>query len=105
MAIEIDTMRPVDWPWVRAIYLEGVATGQATFETEAPSWQVWDSAHLGFARLVARAEGAVLGWAALTPVSARAAYAGVAEVSVYVGARQRGKGIGRSLLDALICES
>ena len=98
-------MRPEDWPVVRAIYLEGIATGQATFETEAPSWPQWDGAHLRFARLVARDGGEVLGWAALTPTSVRAAYAGVAEVSVYLGARHRGQGIGRSLLEALIRES
>jgi len=105
MSVGIDTMRPEDWPKVRAIYLEGIATGQATFETEAPSWPQWDDAHLQFARLVARADGDVLGWAALSRVSARRAYEGVAEVSVYVSARHRGKGIGRSLLEALVHEA
>jgi len=99
-------MRAEDWPDVRAVYAEGIATGQATFETEAPAWEAWDAAHLPFARLVARRPGGrVAGFAALCPVSARKAYAGVAEVSVYVGAEFRGRGLGRSLLGALVRES
>jgi phosphinothricin acetyltransferase len=99
-------MRPEHWPRVRAIYLEGVATGQATFETEAPVWERWDSSHLPFARLVALAEGGlVAGWAALGPVSSRKVYEGVAEVSVYVGEGFRGRGLGRALLEALVRES
>ena len=94
-----------DWEAVRAIYLEGIATGDATFETEAPSWETWDAAHLTFPRLVARADDSVIGWAALSPVSRRKAYAGVAEVSVYVATHNRGKGVGRSLLERLIHES
>jgi phosphinothricin acetyltransferase len=102
----IEQMRPEHWPRVRAIYLEGVATGQATFETEAPEWARWDSSHLPFARLVALdAGGRVKGWAALAPVSGRKAYAGVAEVSVYVGEGFRGEGVGRALLEALVRES
>ena len=101
----IEPMSAGDWPAVRAIYLEGIATGAATFETEAPSWEEWDAAHLSFARLVARAGDHVSGWAALSPVSRRKAYAGVAEVSVYVAADSRGKGVGRALLDRLIQES
>lgn len=99
------TMAPNDWPSVRAIYLEGIATGQATFETEAPSWDGWDASHLQFARLVACDGEAILGWAALGPVSRRKAYAGVAEVSVYVAAERRGRGIGRALLEKLIVAS
>ena len=98
-------MAAADWPLIRGIYLEGIATGEATFETEAPSWEEWDAAHLSFGRLVARAGENVSGWAALSPVSRRKAYAGVAEVSVYVAARNRGKGVGRALLDRLIEES
>lgn len=98
-------MAAADWLLIRGIYLEGIATGEATFETEAPSWEEWDAAHLSFARLVARAGENVSGWAALSPVSRRKAYAGVAEVSVYVAARNRGKGVGRALLDRLIEES
>lgn len=101
----IELMQESDWEGVRAVYLEGLATGQATFETEAPGWERWDAAHLPFARLVARAGGRVSGWAALSPVSSRPVYAGVAEVSVYVGREARGRGLGRSLLEALIEES
>lgn len=103
--LTIAPMRAGDWPAVRAIYLEGIATGEATFETEAPSWEEWDAAHLSFARLVARAGDNVSGWAALSPVSRRKAYAGVAEVSVYVAAASRTKGVGRALLERLIQES
>lgn len=112
MTFKIEELRREDWEQVRAIYLEGVATGQATFETEAPGWDVWDAAHLRFARLVAHAEGAggevrgeVLGWAALSPVSRRRVYEGVAEVSVYVVRRAWGRGVGRALLRALVEES
>ncbi len=98
-------MRSSDWEQVRAIYLEGIATGQATFETEAPGWEQWDAGHLSDCRLVARADGGILGWAALSPVSRRAVYAGVAEVSVYVSAGARGNGIGDALLAALIAAS
>jgi phosphinothricin acetyltransferase len=98
-------MTPADWPAVRDIYLDGIATGQATFETEAPSWEAWDAAHLATCRVVARDGGRVLGWAALGPVSRRACYAGVAEASVYVGAADRGRGVGRELLRRLVAES
>ena len=98
-------MKPGDWEQVRSIYLEGIATGYTTFETDAPSWEKWDVGHLLFARLVARKGERVLGWAALSPVSKRAAYRGVAELSVSVGEESRGQGIGRALLEALIEES
>lgn len=94
-------MAPDDWPAVRFIYEEGIATGLATFETSAPSWEEWDSAHLSHSRLVAWRES-VLGWAALSPVSRRDCYAGVAEVTVYVAWSARGQGVGDSLLQALI---
>lgn len=90
---------------MRAIYAEGIATGQATFETEPPSWEEWDAGHHPFARLVADDLGRVLGWAALSPVSKRTCYAGVAEVSVYVAAEARRRGLGHALLDALIRQS
>jgi phosphinothricin acetyltransferase len=92
----------VDWGQVRAIYLEGIATGHATFEIDAPTWEKWDAGHLREARLVAREEETILGWAALSRVSDRCVYGGVAEVSVYVGARGRGRGVGRALLEALV---
>ncbi|CUS04821.2 Phosphinothricin N-acetyltransferase [Candidatus Promineifilum breve] len=91
-----------DWPAVRAIFEEGIATRQATFETAAPDWATWDAARLPVGRLVARRGRAVVGWAALSPVSSRAAYRGVAEVSVYVAAAARGQGVGRLLLSALV---
>lgn len=98
----VEKMFAGHWPGARAVYLEGVATGHATFETGAPGWDEWDAAHLPFARLVALADGRVAGFAALGRVSRREAYAGVAEVSVYVGERFRGAGLGRALLSALV---
>ena len=98
-------LQPEDWNQVKEIYLEGIATGHATFETGAPSWEQWDLAHLRFARLVARNGDNVVAWAALSPVSQRCVYGGVADVSVYVGQASRGLGIGRKLLAALIDES
>jgi L-amino acid N-acyltransferase YncA len=94
------------WPAVKAIYEEGIATGNATFQTEAPEWSHWHVAHLPHSRLVALSDaGTVLGWAALAPVSSRPVYSGVAEVSVYISAGQRGRKIGEALLAALIIES
>lgn len=91
---------------MRAIYAEGMATGTATFATEPPTWPDWDAGHLPACRLVATDEtGAVRGWAALSPVSGRCVYAGVAEVSVYVAAAARGRGVGLALLQALVTES
>lgn len=101
----ISEMRPGDWEAVRNIYAEGIATRQATFEVAAPAWEAWDRSHLPGARLVARKGEIVVGWAALGPVSLRQAYAGVAEVSVFVASDQRGTGLGRQLLDALITQS
>lgn len=98
-------MSPEDWPAVRAIYLEGIATGHATFETEAPPWETWDQKHLARPRLVFRDGGRVAGWAALSCVSARECYAGVCEVSVYVSGELRGRGIGSKLLGTLVEQS
>jgi L-amino acid N-acyltransferase YncA len=99
-------MRPEDWDAVRAIYLEGIGTGNSTFEQSAPDWETWDQGHLESCRLVARAAGEVMGqvqgWTALSPVSRRQVYAGVAEFSVYVAERARGRGIGAALLQALV---
>jgi phosphinothricin acetyltransferase len=105
MEITIDPLLPSDWASVRAIYLDGIASGQATFETEAPTWDEWDAAHLPFARLAARYAGRLVGWAALSTASRRRCYAGVAEVSVYVATAERGRGVGRRLLEAIIAES
>jgi len=102
MDFVIGSMRPQDWDFVRAIYLEGITTGQATFETVAPDWERWNAGHLPQCRLVARNGDVVLGWAALSPVSRREVYAGVAEVSVYVAASARGLGVGGALMRALI---
>ena len=91
-----------DWPRVREIYEEGIATGHATFETQAPTWEEWDKNHIDACRLVAVDEGRVCGWAALWPASDRCVYGGVAEVSVYVSGEVRGRGIGTRLLEALV---
>ena len=105
MDCQITPMQPTDWPAVREIYAEGIATGQATFETLLPDWEKWDSSHRQDCRLIAREHGQVVGWAALSPVSARRVYSGVAEVSVYVAAAAQGRGVGTALLKALIEES
>ena len=94
-----------DWPSVRSIYLDGIASRNATFETSAPPWEEWDAKHLPRPRLVFRDDGRVAGWAALGRVSARTCYAGIAEVSVYVGDGSRGRGIGSALLRELVPRS
>jgi L-amino acid N-acyltransferase YncA len=104
-ALEIRDLRPGDWPEVAGIYEAGVATRNATFETDVPSWEEWDARHLARPRLVAVEAGAVVGWAALSPVSTRRCYAGVAEDSVYVAPGRQGKGVGRALLEELVARS
>ena len=105
-AFTLKAMSPEDWPAVRSIYVEGILGGNATFETDAPPWCEWDSAHLPFARMVARgSDGKVIGWGALRPVSQRACYRGVAEVSVYVKESAQHQGVGRALLRELIAAS
>ena len=101
----ITTMLTDHWDAVKIIYEQGIDTGNATFETAAPSWQAWDNAHLKTCRIIAIENDEVLGWAALTPVSSRCVYAGVAEVSVYVAANARGKNVGSRLLHELISQS
>ena len=93
------------WTEVARIYREGLDTGIASFETTVPSWEDWDRSHLDICRLVALNDGEVSGWAALSKVSSRCVYGGVAEVSLYVGSRFRGQGVGRTLLERLIVES
>ena len=118
MTMSVERFVETDWPQVQAIYAEGIEDGRATFELEVPSWQAWDEGHLRCCRLVARdrlgledrvglksQSSQVVGWAALSPVSRRPCYAGVAEVSIYVARASRGCGVGRALLNALIAES
>jgi phosphinothricin acetyltransferase len=103
--MEIAPLTREHWDAVARIYAEGIATGNATFETEVPGWEAWDDSHLADLRLVAITDGAVVGWAALSPVSGRCVYAGVAEGSVYVAESARGAGVGRTLLEELIHRS
>ena len=105
MKLNIEKMRREDWKFVRSIYKEGIDTGNATFETETPEWDDWDSIHLKEPRMVARSGGQVVGWAALCPVSDRCVYEGVAEVSIYIAGHAHGLGIGKSLLKKLISRS
>lgn len=104
MSVEVVSLKPGHWEEVRQIYLDGIGTGHATFETSAPSWEEWDANHLKLGRFVAISaeSGEVAGWAALNRVSARAVYAGVAEVSVYVANEARQMGIGKALLNKLV---
>ena len=103
--MEIVVLTELHYPEVARIYLEGIATGHATFQTEAPAWADWDKSHLNHSRFVAIENNNVIGWAALTPVSSRCVYAGVAEVSVYIADGQRGKGVGHTLLSHLVKKS
>jgi phosphinothricin acetyltransferase len=102
--ILVEPMTPADWHDVRRVYAEGIAAGDATFEADVPDWSHWDHSHRPECRLVARdaASGRVIGWTALTLVSSRRVYAGVAWESVYVAAEWRGRGVGRALLEAMI---
>lgn len=105
MNIETRAMTPDDYTAVAKIYGEGIRTGNATFQNDIPTWEAWDKAHVQTCRLVALVGEEVAGWAALTKVTDRCVYAGVAEVSVYIGEQFRGQGVGLTLLQALIAES
>lgn len=105
MSYKIRDMSEVDWEQVRDIYIEGIISGNSTFETEAPSWDVWDVGHVKCCRLVVSCEGKVVGWAALSPISSRTVYTGVAEVSIYLSPNYCGQGIGGRLLEELIRNS
>lgn len=98
----IREMHTSDWPAVRDIYAEGIKTGNATFEENTPTWKMWTEAHITTCRLVACLNDVVVGWIALSPVSSRCVYRGVAEVSVYVEQHHRGEGLGRKLLTELV---
>ncbi len=103
--MQVREMQVSDWEAVCQIYAQGIATGFATFEQETPTYESWNKAHVEQCRLVAEADGELLGWAALSPVSSRCVYGGVGEVSVYISAKSRGKGIGKLLMEHLILES
>jgi L-amino acid N-acyltransferase YncA len=100
-----DDLRPLHWPEVASIYADGIATGNATFETEVPGWEHWDGSHLTGHRFVALRDGAVVGWVAVSSVSERCVYGGVVENSVYVDEKVRGQGVGRLLLERLIAST
>lgn len=102
MNLFVEAMQRKHWPEVQTIYREGIATGEATFEATVPGWKEWDMRHRKDCRLVARDGNRIIAWAALNPVSDRAAYSGVAEVSIYVTEAARGMGVGKALLDALL---
>jgi len=104
-AVTIENLRPEHWPDVARIYEEGIATGNATFETSIPSWEDWDASHLPDHRLVALRDGSVVGWAAVSSISDRCVYGGVVENSVYVADKARGEGVGRRLLEKLIAST
>lgn len=106
MDYKIDEMNESDWDQVAKIYLEGINTGKATFQTEVPTFENWNNGHIASCRLVARSvENDILGWVALSPTSSRCVYAGVAEVSIYIGENYRGLGIGKNLFNSLIKRS
>lgn len=103
--LKLRALLPQDWTDVRRIYLEGIASGNSTFQTEAPAWEQWDANHLQVCRLVAVIDDSVVGWAVLAAISARPVYRGVAEVSVYVAPAAHGKGIGSALMRELVAAS
>jgi len=100
--MQVREMTATDWPSVARIYREGIDTGVATFELATPVYEDWDRGHLPFCRLLVTENNHILGWAALSAVSGRCVYGGVAEVSIYVGADARGRGVGKKLMEVLI---
>ena len=102
MTFTIDEMKAGDWEDVRAIYLEGIATKNATFEQNAPDWEDWNRNHLAVGRFVARENNQIIGWAALSPISRRSVYSGVVEVSIYISDHAKGRGVGKTLLNRLV---
>lgn len=105
MEYKIEEMKSSDWEQVKNIYMEGIETGIATFQTGVPAFENWNIGHLDSCRLVARSEDNILGWAALSPTSSRSCYSGVVEVSLYIDKKYRGQGIGTSLLNEIIRQS
>lgn len=105
MNLSIRSMSANDWPEIRRIYAQGIATGIATFQPDVPDYDAWDRGHLAQCRLVAEDENRILGWAVLGAYSSRFVYRGVAEISIYIASEARGRGIGRALLEKMIAES
>lgn len=105
MVRKIEAMESLDWEQVKEIYLEGISSNLATFQTEVPTWENWDKSHISSCRLVVRSGNDVLGWGALSPTSSRNCYAGVVEVSIYIGEKYKGQGIGTTLLKNIIKQS
>ncbi|MBK3494679.1 N-acetyltransferase [Viridibacillus sp. YIM B01967] len=101
----IDTMTPADWDQVRAIFIEGIEGGNATFHAIPPSFEQWDAGHLEECRFVARVDGEIVGWIALSPFSSNAFHKGVTEDSIYISSRAQGMGVGTKLLKKCIEES
>jgi len=104
-AVSVESLRAEHWPGVARVYAEGIATRNATFETEVPTWEDWDASHLAEHRFVALRDGELVGWVAVGAVSGRCVYRGVVENSVYVAERARGQGVGRRLLEAVIAST
>lgn len=102
MEYQIEKMNASDWVRIKEIYEDGIKTGKATFQTQAPTWEEWNNAHLQDCRYVARSGGRTVGWIALSPTSSRNCYSGVVEVSVYVDSQHKKKGIGTALLQQAV---